>query len=392
MPEMTHRRVKITGIGPITPAGIGRDAFLRGIFEPVSWVGAMQVGDGSVPLLVGAAEVKAFRVGAFALDAAHLRSPRHIQFALAATVLALRDAGISLADARQRKPLVALAFPMAERDAFSEPVAGSFSAEKKPNMAQSAVAGFVGAEVGSSGERTFITSLDAVGYAAGAVARGEADLAICGGADAPLNATILGELNRLGLSPGHAQEPDRVCRPFDLWRATGVAGEGSCMFVLEAEESPHRAHARVVGSACSLEQGGRPWEALGDTLRLALGNARVRPTDIDCIHAEGTGNKALDQAEASALRAGFGDRLASIPVVAIKGAVGNALGASGAIQIGCAALSMRHSLIAPTVNWRHPDPSCPLNLSVSSRLLATSTALVVGRDLGGSVSCLILKQ
>jgi 3-oxoacyl-(acyl-carrier-protein) synthase len=123
-----------------------------------------------------------------------------------------------------------------------------------------------------------------------------------------------------------------------------------------------------------------------------LGNAGVRPAAIDCIQADGTGHKTLDLAEAVALRAGFGARLASIPVVSIKGAIGNTLGAAGAIQVGCAALGMRHSMIAPTVNWQHPDPSCPLNLAASPRLLAMSTAMVVGRDLAGSVSCLILKQ
>jgi 3-oxoacyl-(acyl-carrier-protein) synthase len=331
-------------------------------------------------------------VGAFVFDAGHLQSPRHVQFALAATVLALRDAGISLADARKRKPLVVVTFAMAERLTFTEPVEGAFMGGTKPQTAQEAVAGLVGARAGETGGRVFLSSLDAVGHAAGLVASGEVDLAICGGADAPLTATILAELKNLGLSPGHAQEPERVCRPFDLWRSTGVAGEGACLFVLESEESPHRAHARVAGAARAWETAGHPWEVLGEALRLALGNAGVRPADIDCIHADGTGNKELDRAEAAALCAGFGERLASIPVVSIKGAVGNALGAAGAIQIGCAALGMRHSIIAPTVNWLYPDPSCPLNLSASSRLLATGTSLVIGRDPGGSVSCLILKQ
>ena len=389
---MKQRRVKITGIGPVTPAGIGREAFLLGILEPVSHVGAMKVLDGADGQMVAAAEVKDFRVGAFALDAGHLASPRHVQFALAATVLALRDAGISLADARKRKPLVIVAWPLAERLSFTEPTAGAFQGNKKPNATQATVAEFVSARAGEAGARHFFSALDAVGYAAGLVASGEVELAICGGADAPLSAGILAELKELGLSPGHAKEPGKVCQPFDLWRTTGVVGEGACFFVLEPEESPHRAHARVAGAAQVVEKDARPWVALNEALRLALGNAGLRPADIDCIHADGTGNKALDQAEATALRAGLGARLASIPVVAIKGAVGNALGAAGAIQIGCAALGMRHSIIAPTVNWSYPDPSCPLNLQATSRSLATETALVVGRDPGGSISCLILKQ
>jgi len=236
---MKHRRVKITGIGPITPAGIGREAFLRGILEPVSRVGAMKVGAGVNGVLVAAAEVKDFRVGAFALDAGHLQSPRHVQFALAATVLALRDAGISLVDVRKRKPLVVVAYPMAERLTFAEPIERVSKGKVKPHAAQQVVAGLVGARDGESSDRAFYSSLDAIGHAAERVASGEVDLAICGGADVPLSETILAELKNHGLSPGHAREPARICRPFDLWRTTGVAGEGACMFVLEAEASPH---------------------------------------------------------------------------------------------------------------------------------------------------------
>jgi 3-oxoacyl-(acyl-carrier-protein) synthase len=148
----------------------------------------------------------------------------------------------------------------------------------------------------------------------------------------------------------------------------------------------------VAGSAWATEKADCPWEALSEALRLALGNAGLRPVDIDCIHADGTGHKRLDQAEANVLREWLGTRLESVPVVSIKGAIGNALGAAGAIQIGCAALGMRHSTIPPTVNWHHPDPSCPLNLSGTSRLLAIGATLIVGRDPAGTVASLILKS
>jgi 3-oxoacyl-(acyl-carrier-protein) synthase len=207
-----------------------------------------------------------------------------------------------------------------------------------------------------------------------------------------LNERILAELKILGLSPGHAEDPERLCRPFDLWRTTGVVGEGACVLVLEPEESPRSAYAWVAGSAAARERGDLYWETLGEALRIALGNARLRPADIDCIYADGVGSKTLDLAEAKALRAALGSLLASIPVVSIKGAIGNALGAAGGIQVGCAALGIKHSMICPTVNWRRPDPSCSLNLSATSRSLATSTTLVTGRDLSGVLSCLLLKR
>lgn len=341
--------------------------------------------------LMAAAEVKDFRIGAFALDAVHLQSAREVQFALAATILALRDAGLALADVRKRKPLIALARPALERATWCGPVEAVLQDKAKPHAVQDAVAQLVEGRGGASGLGDGFSSLDTIGYAAARVASGEFDLAICGGTDAPLNEAIFAELKKLGLSPAHVHEPGRQCRPFDLWRSTGVVGEGACMFVLEPEECPRRAYACVAGAAKVNEKDGQPWGALAQALRMALGNAGLRPTEIECIHADGTGHKTLDLAEARALHAVLGERLGAIPVVAIKGAVGNTLGAAGAIQVGCAALGMRHSLIAPTVNWQYPDPSCPLNLSATSRVLATGVTLVMGRDPVGIISCLLLK-
>lgn len=384
---MKHRRVKITGIGPVTPAGIGREAFARGICESVSRVSAVRVGEQGSP----AAEVKDFRIGAFALDAVHWQSPREVQFALAATILALRDAGLALADVRKRRPFIALARPTLARANWFGPTGACVASKFKSHALQEAVAYLVEGRVCLSGEGESFSSLDTIGFAAARVASGEVDLAICGGADAPLNEKTLAELKKLGLSATHAQEPGRHCRPFDLWRTTGVVGEGACIFVLEPEESLRRAYACVAGAARVNDRDGQPWSGLAEGVRLAFGNAGIRPTEIECIHADGTGHKELDLAEANALRTVLGPKLSSIPVVAIKGAVGNTFGAAGAIQVGCAALGMKHSLLAPTVNWQHPDPSCPLNLSATPRLLATGVNLVTARDPGGIVSCLLLK-
>jgi len=386
---MKLRRVKITGIGPVTPAGIGREAFLRGMLEPVSRVGVKVMGEGSATRLVAAAEVRDFRIGAFGLDASYLSSPRHVQLALAATALALRDAGLVLGEVRKQKPLVVLARPSLERGSLGV-VAGSRA--DGPKLMQQAVSQHVGACVEEKDRPEFYSALDAIGYAALQVASGRVNLAICGGADSPLSERLLAEMQELDLSSGHARAPERQCRPFDLWRTTGVAGEGACVFVLEPEESKRRAYAHVDGAVGVAEKSGRAWEPLGEAVRLALGNARLRPADIDCIHADGTGHKTLDLAEVTALRSALRGHLDALPVVSIKGAVGNALGAAGAIQVGCAALGTRHSIIPPTVNWSHPDPSCLLNLSTSPRQISMDVTLVASRDPSGAVTCLLLSQ
>lgn len=383
---MIQRRVNITGIGPVTPAGTGHDAFLRGVFQNKARAVAKRVGEGSEAREVAAALVADFRLGEYAVDAVHLNSPRHVQFALAATMLALRHAGLALAEVRRRKPLVVLASPAAERWRIGQMSDGLVNG----GHTQEAVARWVRARPALADAEFFTSGLAAVGHAAAQIACGAAELAICGGVDVPFQPEILEEMRSMGLSAGHADEPQLHCRPFDLWRGTGVAGEGGCVFVLEPEGSSRPGVARVAGAGLANESSSAPWSGFGDAVRLALGNARLRPANVDCIHAEGVGQKALDRAEANALKTVFGSHLAALPVSALQGAVGNALGGAGAIQLGCAALGMKHSLIAPTVNWRHPDPSCPLNLSSTTRQLRSRVTLLSARDPRGAVSCLLL--
>jgi 3-oxoacyl-(acyl-carrier-protein) synthase len=237
-----------------------------------------------------------------------------------------------------------------------------------------------------------MTSFEAIAGAALAIANGSTDLAICGGADVALSEKIIPEMEKLGLSSGHAREPEKQCRPFDLWRTTGVAGEGACMFVLEPEESPRGGHAHIAGVGHAYDRSGAAWSSLSEALRLALGNARLRSKEIDCIYAEGLGHKTYDLAEANALRSALGKHLATVPVTSSSGAIGNALSASGAIRAGFAALALKHSMIAPTVNWFYPDPSCPLNLSSSPRQMSIGVTLVTGYELGGNVGCLLLRK
>ncbi|MFT3867144.1 MAG: beta-ketoacyl synthase N-terminal-like domain-containing protein [Nibricoccus sp.] len=383
---MIQRRVNITGIGPVTPAGTGHEAFLRGIFQNKPRAVATRIGEGREARAVAAALVPDFRLGAHAVDAVYLNSTRHVQFALAATMLALRDAGLALAEVRARKPLVVLASPAAERGRIMPVANGS------PNSGrtQEVVARWVRAGTMPTAPAYFASGLATVGHAAAQVASGAADLAICGGVDVPFQPVILEEMRSLGLSAGHADEPQLHCRPFDLWRGAGLAGEGGCMFVLEPESSSRPRIARVAGVGVAIDKSSASWSGFGEAARLALGNARLRPVDVDCLYADGVGQKALDRAETQGLKGVFGSHLAAMPVAAIQGAVGNALGGAGAIQLGCAALGMKHSLIAPTVNWRHPDPSCPLNLSPTVRQLGSRATLLSTRDPNGAVSCLLL--
>ncbi|MFI5356461.1 MAG: beta-ketoacyl-[acyl-carrier-protein] synthase family protein [Opitutales bacterium] len=401
---MKRRRVKITGLGPVTPAGVGREAFARGMFDGVSRVRELKAlakydsGDfvaAAVPDEELAGEVAALNAG---------RLPRHTQFALVGAVLAARDAGFELGDLREQNAVVMAGASLMdfgvmnkimERIVRKGPGFGLPSAVF--NSSVSAISGAIAEQIGGPTRTLTLQSAccsgtDAIGHAARSVATGETDIAICGGTEAPLFFHPMLELKMAGLAPDTAEMPERICRPFDLWRTTGAIGEGACMFVLEPEESPRPGYAFLDGYAYATDPVDQTLGGLADAIRLALANAGRRAAEVECINAWGPGHKQIDRAEARILRAIFGTRLAEVPVVSIKGAIGNPLGAGGAIQTGAAVLALRDGLIPPTVNWQFPDPDCPLNLSAQARAVPHDVTLVNAHGLSGTNACLVLSK
>mgnify|MGYP001182398516 CR=1 FL=1 len=401
---MKRRRVKITGLGPVTPAGTGRVDFWKGILESRSRVRELKAlakyksGD-----FVGAeVDDAAIKEIVIALEAD--KQPRHTQFAVAGTELALRDAGLSLPDLREMEPLVIAGASLMDfgvmnkvmdRIAKTGPDFGVPSAVFSSSI--SAISGSIAERIGGHTQTMALQSaccsgLDAIGHAANRVASGEVDIAICGGTEAPLYFHPMLELRMAGLAPASAEMPERMCRPFDQWRTTGVIGEGACMMLLEPETSPRPALAYIEGYAYATDPSGQPLEGLGEAIKLALANAGRRLSEVECINAWGPGHKVVDRAEAQVLQAIFGDLLANIPAVSIKGAIGNPLGAAGAMQVGVAALGLADEMIPPTVNWQFPDPDCPLNLSAKSRAVSHRVTLVNSHGLSGTNACLVLSN
>ncbi len=400
---MKRRRVKITGLGFVTPAGIGKEEFWRGILEPVSRVTAKK----NYPEEAGpfvAAEVKGFKLEDYVRDVSSKRMPRHTQFAVAAAALALADAGLTLTSLRGQLPLVMIGASLMDFGSINKGVdiivrkgvvnglpSSVFSASV------SSIGGTIGELIGGTTRTLALQSaccagLDAIGHAYDMVANGEAEIALCGGTEAPLYFHPMLELKMAGLAPGNPVNPERQCRPFDLWRTTGVIGEGACVLLLEPEDSPRPGYACIEGYSFASDPLDDPGAGLYDAMKLAVANAGVSISQIDCINAWGPGHKIVDQAEAKALRRLFGEGLMDIPVVSLKGAIGNPLGAGGAIQVGCAALCMERSAIPPTVNWQYPDPACPLNLSAQARYITHRTTLVDAHGLSGTNTCLVLTR
>ncbi len=397
---MKRRRVKITGLGFVTPAGIGKAEFLQGIQEPVSRVTVInRFPEEAGPFV--AAEIKAFKLERIVPEANSKRVPRHTQLAMAATALALRDAGLDFADLRDANALVMIGATLMDFGTINKGVDmilrhGRFSG--MPTSVASALVSGIGAAIGEligaptramSLQSACCSGLDAIGRAADIIATGEAEVAVCGGTEAPLHLHPMLELKLAGLAPGNPEQPERQCRPFDRWRTTGVIGEGSCVMVLEPEHSGRPAYAYVEGHGYASDTD-TPCSGLLEAMRLAVSNSGLRAKDVEAISAWGPGHKVLDCAEADMMEKFFGSHLEHIPVVSLKGAIGNPLGAAGAIQAGCGALGLSQSVLPPTVNWQHPDPACRLNLSAKSRYISHGNLLINAHGLSGTNACLLL--
>lgn len=401
---MTRRRVKITGIGPVTPAGTGRENFWNGILESVSRVrpyGALGKQHG--PLV--AAHLAEFELKDYVnLSRVPRSTSRQTNFAIAGAVLALQDAGIPVEEVRRYRSAVILGSSLMDLGGVLssvESVNRLGSRGAKPRIVYTAPAystcGAINEVLGISAQAMGVQSaccsgLDALGWAAQLVATGEVDLAICGGVEAPLHRTPLLELRAAELTPQSDEMPERLDRPFDLWRTTGVVSEGAAIFILEPDRSPRRGYSFITGYSFVSDQTGELCGGMEEAGRFALADAHRRPSEIDALSAWGPGHKEIDAAEVRAMTRLFGAALAEIPTVSIKGSIGTPLGAAPAIQVAASVLGQQLGAIPPTVNWDYPDPACPLNLSNRSRLLAHDITLVNAHGLGGGNSSMILER
>lgn len=401
---MKRRRVKITGIGPVTPAGIGRAEFERGIIEPVSRVRPFtKLGPEMGPFV--AAHVERFHVEDYAEKAAVPKgAARHTLFAIAGAALALEDAGLSPRALRQQNCVVVAGACVMDFDGIGRTVEGVLNKGVRGALGRvvyttnaACIAATVAQALGIDARTTSVqssccTGMDAVGFAARLVATGEADIAICGGTDAPLYRCPLVELRAIGMTPNTADNASRLDRPFDLWRTTGVVSEGACMFVIEPESTPRRGYSFVDGYAFSNDRPDDLCGGMASAMRLAMADAGASVEQIDVINAWGPGHRAIDAAEGRATRTVFGSRLLEIPSFSIKGAIGNPLGAAPAIQIAATALSHRSGLLPPTVNWEFPDPECPFNLNGRARAMPHDVALVNSHGLSGVNASLVMRR
>ena len=380
---MTHdsrltTRAVITGLGLITPIGIGLEAAWQRLHEPRSAVQTIDRFDSSPFRSHIAAQINDFDPVAMLSARQARRTDRCSQLALAATRLALEDAAIDLAaEAPDRVGVLAgtalggIGFAEMENEKY---VRGG-PREVDPLLALTVFGGALSCNVAIAHGVSGVNSTNAMSCASGTLAIGEAfraivhgnaDVVIAGGSEAPLYPLCYGSFSLIRAMSTRNDDPATASRPFDKGRDGFVMAEGSAMLVMESLE-----HAQARGARIYAEVAGfgltndahhmtQPRPDAREAIRamqLALDEAGCDAADIEWVNAHGSSTPLNDSTEANAIRAVFGSHTDRLPVSGSKGWHGHALGASGAIETALACLTMTRDWIPPTLNCNDPDPA-----------------------------------
>ena len=379
---MQQRRVLVTGIGAITPIGVGADALWAGLRRGTSAVSGVTRFDPSPFRSRIAAEVRDFHATDHIEERRARRLDRFSQFSVAATRLALVDAELDLEredrdriGAMMGTALGGVAHGEAQSRAFYH--TGPKSVD--PWLALSVFAGAASCNIaidfGLSGPNSTngmscASGTIAVGEAYRAIARGDADAMVAGGAEAPLAPLCFGAFAFIRAMSTRNDDPGRASRPFDAGRDGFVMGEGAAVLILEERDRALARGAPVYGEICGFGltndahhmTAPRPDGAqAARAMRIALAEQSVQPEEVGYLNAHGSSTPLNDPTETAAVKAVFGEHAYRLAVSGTKGYYGHALGASGAIEAAICALAMRHAWLPPTINLDEPDPSCDLD-------------------------------
>ncbi|MBL0170152.1 MAG: beta-ketoacyl-ACP synthase II [Gemmatimonadaceae bacterium] len=410
----SRRHVAITGIGCVTPLGIGVESLWDGLRAERSVVRAASRFDSSIFRSRCAAEVDGF-------DAEDYLDPRRVkrldrfgQFSVVSSMLALKDSGLDLAQ-ENRERIGAMMGTALGGVAYAEEQAARFMQGGLRNVdATLALAVFGGSsscniaiEFGVSGPNC----TNAMSCASGTIAIGEAfrqirdgyaDVMIAGGSEAPLATLCFGAFALIRAMSTRNESPEQASRPFDRDRDGFVMGEGSAVLILEEWSHAVARGARIYGEMAGF---GTTNDAHHMTaplpggaqaarcIRQALDDAGVTPEHVDYINAHGSSTPLNDPTETTAIRTVFGAHADRVPVSSTKGYYGHALGASGAFEAAISALVLQRGWIPPTLNLDNPDPECDLDyVPNTGRDLAAQVILSNSFGFGGINASLVLKK
>jgi len=416
--ERGERRVVVTGLGAVTPLGNDVATYWDGLVSGRSGLSRIASFDpGRVPSQVGG-EIRDFDPTTVMDRKDVRRHDRVVHYAWVAAAQALTDAGLSIpltdvAEADRAGAIVATGIggiSSLVRDAQAALTegydrVGPFSLL---NMLTDTAAGHV-AIAGNLRGPNYATvsacasSNHALGEAAGAIRRGDADIMVAGGAEAAICEMVVAAFCAMrALSTKRNGDPTRASRPFDVDRDGFVIADGAGMVVLEELEHARARGARIraefIGYGASDDAshvtlpapGGRGAAA---SMRIALADAGLEPAEVGYINAHGTSTPPNDPAETTAIKAVFGDDAVRVPISSTKSMTGHLMGAGGGIEAVACVRALETGTIPPTINLDHPDPECDLDyVPHTARQVPIATAMSNAFGFGGHNATLVFRR
>jgi len=413
--SVMKRRVVVTGMGIITPLGIGVGKSWTALCQGESGIGPITRFDATPLKCQIAGELKDFHSLDFVDGKFIRRFDPFIQYAMAAARMAVEDSELKVNIDNEDRVGVIMGTAVGASTSFES--AHSFVAQgnlgKVPpflilNATANSAAGVIAIQYGAKGPHHLVmeacaSGTNAIGLGFKCIQRGEADAMITGGAEAPITASMIASLDILGaLTSKRNGEPEKASRPFDGGRDGFVPGEGSGVVVLEALDIALERGAKIYGEVIGYGNNCDAFHYTSPTpdgegparcIKLALNDAGIEPTEVDYINAHGTSTVINDLAETRAIKNVFGEHAKKLAISSNKSAIGHLWGAAGAVEAIFSLLTVASGIIPPTINQEFPDPECDLDyVPNKARKAIVTVALSNSFGFGGINGTLIFKQ
>jgi 3-oxoacyl-[acyl-carrier-protein] synthase II len=409
-----ERRVVVTGVGLVSPLGTGTEKNWQALLRGVSGIRPITRFDASRHVTRFAGEARDFDPLAFMDRKETRKMDLFIQFAMGAAHLAVEDAGIPSADLQSERTGTYVGSGIGGLGTIEEwhrvliekgpeRVSPFFLVQTIVNEAAGQISIRYGAKGPNSATATACsTGTHAIGDSFRIISRGDADIMIAGGAEAPVTALSVAGFNAMKALSERNDAPERASRPFDAKRDGFVMSEGAGVIILEemgrALRRNARVYAEVVGygmtsDAYHVAAPSPDGDGAARVMLKAIEDAGVRPEEIQYINAHGTSTPHNDKTETMAIKKVFGDHAGRVGVSSTKSMTGHLLGAAGGVEAGISALCLFHQIMTPTINYEFPDPDCDLDyVPNKARSAEIVHALSNSFGFGGTNGSLLFKR
>lgn len=376
------RRVVITGLGAVTPLGVGVEESWQALCQGKSGVGVVTGFDASDFRTRIAGEVKGFNPLDFIDRKLARRGDRFIHFALAATRMAVEDSGLKINAGNSERVGVSVGTAMGGIESIEknhqlllegarQQISPFFVPSFLCNMATGQIAIQFGARGANMCSVTACASgTHAIGDAFRVIQRGEVDAMIAGGAEAAIRPLVFAGLEPVRVMSTRNEEPEKASRPFDRERDGFVIGDGAGIVILEELEFAQNRGARIYGEVLGYGLNSDAYhitapdpEGIGaaSCMKMALNDAALSTSRVDYINAHGTSTVLNDLSETRAIKSVFGGRSHKIPISSNKSMIGHMWAGAGAVEAIFCLLTINQGIIPPTINYETPDPECDLD-------------------------------